>query len=181
MTRKLSAIGLSVMMTLALVSCQNNPSGSSDASGTKNDSHLSVVSDAAESSAENPAQNSAENDMYRFTDYEGEDVFNIEKLKVGDVLDTMCTTYEFYFRSDGYDIKAYISIPAESIKSQKPCKCLIYNRGGHWNYGSVNENMIAYMCATSKRVVVACEIRGGATIRKVMISLAVKNCTTYSE
>ncbi len=76
-------------------------------------------------------------------------------------LESRCETYEFYFLSDGYQIKAYISIPTAAIESQEPCKCLLYNRGGHWNYGSLEADILATMCAVTGRVVVACEIRGG--------------------
>ena len=105
-------------------------------------------------------ESSAVNDIYNLYDYENDEVFYVDKLDLNDQLSAVCTTYEFSFLSDGYQIKAYIAIPMESIKSQQPCKCILHNRGGHYNYGSLDYEYVSLVCAYTGRAVVACEIRG---------------------
>ena len=135
---------LSFIIALSILGCQNE---------NLSDSEISVdLSSIIESSVE-------ENifDMYA---YENDEVFYIEEIELRDDLAEKCKTYEFNFLSDGYQIKAYISIPMESIKSQQPCKCILHNRGGHYNYGSLDYEYVSLVCAYTGRAVVACEIRG---------------------
>jgi hypothetical protein len=138
--KKLLALSLSAVMALSLASCGS----SGDTSVNSNVSTSSVV----------------ENDIYNLYDYENDEVFYVDKLDLNDQLSAVCTTYEFSFLSDGYQIKAYIAIPIESIKSQQPCKCILHNRGGHYNYGSLDYEYVSLVCAYTGRAVVACEIRG---------------------
>ncbi len=173
--KKLLAISLLAVMALSFVGCQNsssdnNSSESSEVSNTSvaASSDNSTTDEAGESSLQSSLGNSESDGRLDFTSYESDDVFYIEKVDYSDgdasyqsELESKCETYEFYFNSDDYQIKAYISIPTAVIESQEPCKCLLYNRGGHWNYGSLSADMLAYMCAVTGRVVVACEIRGG--------------------
>lgn len=173
--KKLLAISLLVVMALSFVGCQNNSSNNnSSASSEVSNTSVAASSDnnptdkSSESSVQSTLENSKSDGRLNFTDYESEDVFYIEKVEpsYGDasyqsILESKCETYEFYYTSDGYQIKAYVSIPTSVIESHKPCKCLLYNRGGHWNYGSQDPNILAYMCAVTDRVVVACELRGG--------------------
>ena len=70
-------------------------------------------------------------DIYKFENYKSDEVFDIEKVKLDDELSEKCTSYKFSYISDGYKIRAYISLPNSAIKSQKPCKCVIFNRGGN--------------------------------------------------
>ena len=167
--KKLLAISLLAMMALSFVGCQNNSSSSSEVSNTSVavSSDNSPTDESGESSVQSPLENSESDSRLNFIDYESSDIFYIEKVEPsnGDAsyqseLENRCETYEFYFTSDDYQIKAYVSIPISVIESQQPCKCLLYNRGGHWNYGSLNADMLAYMCAVTGRVVVGCELRG---------------------
>ena len=135
---------LSFIIALSILGCQNE---------NLSDSEISVdLSSIIESSVE-------ENifDMYA---YENDEVFYVDEIELRDDLAEKCKTYEFNFLSDGYQIKAYISIPMESIKSQQPCKCILHNRGGHYNYGSLDYEYVSLVCAYTGRAVVACEIRG---------------------
>ena len=135
---------LSFIIALSILGCQNE---------NLSDSEISVdLSSIIESSVE-------ENifDMYA---YENDEVFYVDEIELKDDLAEKCKTYEFNFLSDGCQIKAYISIPMESIKSQQPCKCILHNRGGHYNYGSLDYEYVSLVCAYTGRAVVACEIRG---------------------
>ena len=171
---KFLAVFFSALITLSFAGCQNSETDND------NTSESSVSEKSVESSIDEPTENSvqslvesgtessSDNDGFDFMSYESNDVFDIGKteLFVGDAnyrksLERRCKTYEFYFLSDGYNIKAYISIPTDSIEFGKKCKCLLYNRGGRWNYGSLSADQLAFMCAATGRVVVGCEIRGG--------------------
>ena len=165
--KKLAAIILLAALSLSITGCQSSGQDS-NSSSTDKSSNTSAAISAAEGSAQSSADNSGAGSKYDFANYESKDIFDIEKvdLYAGSAsyqqdLESKCTTYEFYFDSDGYKIKAYISIPAACIDSEKPCKCLLYNRGGHWNYGSLDPDVLSYICAATGRIVVACEIRGG--------------------
>lgn len=171
--KKMLAISLLAVMALSFVGCQSNSSNNNSSTESSNTSVVassdnSLTNESGESSVQSSSENSKSGSRLNFTDYESDDLFYIEKLEpsYGDEsyrseLESKCQTYEFYYLSDGYKIKAYISIPTAVIKSQEPCKCLLYNRGGHWNYGSMEPDVLAYMCAVTGRVVVGCEIRGG--------------------
>ena len=141
--KKFLSITLAAVMALSLAGCGN--------SGGTSVSLESSTPSAVESSVKNIF------DMY---DYENDEVFYVDKMNLDGELAKVCTTYEFSFLSDGYQIKAYMAIPNESMEAQKPCKCLIYNRGGHYNYGSLNYKSLSSICAATKRIVVGCEIRG---------------------
>ena len=141
-------ISLLAMMALSFVGCQNSTTADSDTSVNSIESTVPVT------------ESQIKNDIYNLYDYENDEVFYVEKMDLNDKLSALCTTYEFSFLSDGYQIKAYISIPMESIKSQQPCKCILHNRGGHYNYGSLDYEYVSLVCAYTGRAVVACEIRG---------------------
>ena len=175
--KKLLVISLLAVMALSFVGCQNNSSDNSSATSEVSNTSVAVSSDnsptdgsgesSVQSTAESITDNSASGNGFDFNNYKSEEIIYIEKvdLFVGDAsyrseLESRCETYEFYYTSDGYQIKAYVSIPTAIIESQQPCKCMLYNRGGHWNYGSQDPDMLAYMCAVTGRVVVACELRG---------------------
>lgn len=99
-------------------------------------------------------------DIYRFEDYANDEVFDIEKVSLNDNLAEKCNTYKFTYLSDGYKIKAYISIPISAINSQKPAKCLMYNRGGNVNIGLLDDSTTANICSTCDRIVIATQYRG---------------------
>ena len=99
-------------------------------------------------------------DIYRFEDYESSDVYNIERVNLSDELSAKCTTYSFSYLSDNYSVQAYISLPASAIKSQKPAKCLLYNRGGNSWTGLLEESTTAVVCSACDRIVVASQYRG---------------------
>ncbi len=102
----------------------------------------------------------AEQDIYDFASYENDEVYNIRKVKLSDMLASNCETYQFTYRSDSYEIKAYVSFPTEKVSSKKPCKCILYNRGGNSNLGKLEDDDTARICLASQRIVVASEIRG---------------------
>ncbi len=145
--KKLLALSLSVMMALSFAGCQNSSNP--------------AASEMQEKSLSSVAETSAVKDIYDFYAYENDDVFYIDKVDVkSSELEAECVTYEFSFMSDGYPIKGYISIPVESIQTRKPCKCILYNRGGHAGSGNLKGSEIAWVCAESKRIVIGCELRG---------------------
>ncbi|MGN0470528.1 MAG: alpha/beta hydrolase family protein [Acutalibacteraceae bacterium] len=71
-----------------------------------------------------------------------------------------CVSYKFTYDSDGYYVKAYISIPVECIENEKPYKCIIYNRGGNSKIGLLNDEDTANICTATNRIVVASQYRG---------------------
>lgn len=99
-------------------------------------------------------------DIYRFEDYANDEVFDVEKVSLNDNLAEKCSTYKFTYLSDGYKIKAYISIPVSAINSQKSAKCLMYNRGGNANIGLLDDNTTANICSACDRIVIATQYRG---------------------
>ena len=142
--KKFLSITLSAVMALSMAGCGN----AENTSVNSTDNTPSAV------------ESSAVNDIYNLYDYENDEVFYVDKLDLNDKLSAVCTAHEFSFLSDGYQIKAYIAIPNENIQSQTPCQCLIYNRGGHYNYSSLDYEFLSTICTYTKRIVLACEIRG---------------------
>ena len=159
--KRISAIIFSALIALSFAGCQN---GGSD---NKADSEGSVSASSPESSAQSAGDNSASETQFDLTEFKSDEITDIEKVDIfytdsatTEGINNACATYEFYFTCDDYQIKAFVCIPAE-VSPENPGKCLMYNRGGHWNYGSVVPENLAYMCYKTGRVVVSCEIRGG--------------------
>lgn len=111
--------------------------------------------------AENTRQDEAAKDsIYNFENYESDEVFNINKVSLSGELAEKCTSYEFTYLSDGLKIKAYISIPVSMEKTQKPGKCVLYNRGGNRNFSKLENDTTANICAVCDRVVIGSQYRG---------------------
>ena len=141
-----AAVLLSAVMVLSMTCCSNG-SGQSDAASVPYE-----VSSAAEK------------DGFRFTDYQGDEIIDIQKVENGENLDSVCETYRFTFLSEGdepYKIKGYISIPLSCIEARQPCQCMVYCRGGNSNLGYLDKTDTAVRCAVSGRIVIGCEHRGG--------------------
>lgn len=100
-------------------------------------------------------------DAYHFESYKSDDIYDIEKLSLGAELEAKCESYRFTYLSDGYEIEGYISLPKETVETQKPCKVLIYNRGGNNHYGELEDATIATLCSVCDRVVIGSQYRGG--------------------
>lgn len=98
--------------------------------------------------------------IFNFENYESEEVFDIEKVNLENSLAKKCVTYKFSYLSDGYKIKAYISIPTSVIESQKPQKCVMYNRGGNAKIGALDDSTTANISVACERIVVASQYRG---------------------
>ena len=145
MSKRLSCVVVSVMLVLlSLTACQaEKPSQSNTTSQTEKIS------------------SSETSDIYRFEDYENSEVFDIEKVKLSEKLANTCTSYRFTYLSDGLKIKGYLSVPASMAKTQKPGKCVLYNRGGNRDFGKLEDNTTAKICTISDRIVVASQYRGG--------------------
>ena len=94
-------------------------------------------------------------------DYESGEVFDFEKVNLSEDLSQKCCSYKFTYMSDGYKIKGYISIPNSSIESQELTKCVLYNRGGNRDFGKLQDDTTAYICALCNRIVIASQYRGG--------------------
>ena len=115
---------------------------------------------APENSEKSEKSESAKGGIYNFEDYKSSEVFDIEKIKLSDGLAEKCVTYKFSYLSDGGIIKAYISIPNSAAESEKPCKCILYNRGGNKEIGMLTDNSTANMCAVLDYIVIASQYRG---------------------
>ena len=99
-------------------------------------------------------------DIYRFEDYESDEVFDIKRLELKDEYEQKCVSYKFNYLSDGYKIKAYISIPLKNIESQKPQQCIMYNRGGNSELGLLEDDTVASLCSMLGYTVIASQYRG---------------------
>ena len=141
---KLLAACISVALTLSFAGC----SGGSGNSG-------------ASSLPEESVSSAAEKDGFSFADYQGDDIIDISKADLTSRLDSVCETYRFIFVSDGYRIKGYISIPLSCIENRKPCRCMVYCRGGNSELGYLDKSDTAIRCAITGRIVIGCEHRGG--------------------
>lgn len=89
-----------------------------------------------------------------------EDIYNIAQVKLSNRLSKECVSYKFSYSSDGYEVKAYISIPLHCIETATPTKCIIYNRGGNSNIGLLSNEDTAQICSATNRIVIASQYRG---------------------
>ena len=92
--------------------------------------------------------------------YENSEVFGFVKVNQGGKYDGFCTTYKFNYLSDGLKIEGYLSIPLSVEKTQKPGKCVMFNHGGNRDYGKLENNTLAPICAVCDRIVIASQYRG---------------------
>ncbi len=102
----------------------------------------------------------AENDLFNMKSYESDEVFDFVKVNQGGKYDEICTTYQFNYLSDGLKIEGYVAIPLSVEKTQNPGKCVMFNHGGNRDYGKLENNTIAPMCALCDRIVIASQYRG---------------------
>ena len=100
------------------------------------------------------------NNIYNIENYESSKVFDIIKVNQGGEYDEICTTYQFTYLSDGLKIKGYLSIPKAIEITGKPGKCVMFNHGGNRDYGKLENNTTAPICAVCERIVVASQYRG---------------------
>lgn len=99
-------------------------------------------------------------DTFRFEDFAGSEVSDIQKVDLDKDLSEKCTSYKFTYLSDGYRINAYISIPNSSLNSKEPTKCVLFNRGGNRDFGRLDSNATANICSICNRIVIASQYRG---------------------
>ena len=119
------------------------------------------ITSREESSAQTQATTVAEeNDLYNMDHYESDEVFGFVKVDQGAKYDELCTTYKFNYLSDGLKIEGYLCIPLSVEKTQKPGKCVMFNHGGNRDYGKLENNTLAPICAVCDRIVVASQYRG---------------------
>lgn len=102
----------------------------------------------------------AEDSIYNFINYQNEEVYDIEQIDLSNSLSKSCISYKFTYISDGYQVKAYISIPLSLVENQSPGKCILYNRGGNSNIGLLGDEDTAKLCDVTNRIIVASQYRG---------------------
>lgn len=141
--RILSVLLTSALAVLAFAACQSDDS--------------SQASESSNSEAETTAAKSV---LYDIKSYENSEVSDIVKVNQGGKYDDTCTTYKFNYLSDGLKIEGYMSIPLSFEKTQKPGKCVMFNHGGNRNFGKLENNTTAPICAVCDRIVVASQYRG---------------------
>lgn len=93
-----------------------------------------------------------------------DDILSIEQVPLVDEVGKHCTAYKFLYKSDEFEIAGFISVPNECIEKKVPYPCMIYNRGGNRDYGSISKNDVqglAFYSYYYKRVVIASQYRGG--------------------
>ena len=101
--------------------------------------------------------------IYDMENYKSSEVFDFVKVYQGGKYDDLCTTYQFNYLSDGLKIEGYLCIPLSAEKTQKPSKCVMFNHGGNRQFGKLESNMLAPICAVCDRIVVASQFRGCGT------------------
>lgn len=172
-----AALAALVLLTAA---CQNNDtqnsksdksiasSSSVSTASERKDSESSAVSSVESSGKTSESDKTDPDDIFNFYNYQSDDVFDIGKADLsGDIseesvknAESLCMTYKFKFYSDDYRIKAYISIPKKCIEEQKPCKAIIYCRGGNSNLDILHPAQITAFSLYTGRVTIGCELRG---------------------
>ena len=98
--------------------------------------------------------------IYDMENYKSSEVFDFVKVYQGGKYDDLCTTYQFNYLSDGLKIEGYLCIPLSAEKTQKPSKCVMFNHGGNRQFGKLENNSLAPICAVCDRIVVASQFRG---------------------
>ena len=83
--------------------------------------------------------------IYDMENYENSEVFGFVKVNQGGKYDK---------------IEGYLSIPLSVEKTQKPGKCVMFNHGGNRDYGKLENNTLAPICAVCDRIVIASQYRG---------------------
>lgn len=95
-----------------------------------------------------------------FSVYEGvNSISDIQRINLPSKYEKHCTSYKFTYNSDGFDVKAYISIPLD-CSSENPKECILYNRGGNFKIGLLTDTDTAKICTATGRVVIASQYRG---------------------
>lgn len=102
----------------------------------------------------------AEDNIYNFINYQNEEVYDIEQIDLINSLSKSCISYKFTYISDGYRVKAYISIPLSLVENQSPGKCILYNRGGNSKIGLLSDEDTAKLCVSTNRIIIASQYRG---------------------
>ena len=98
--------------------------------------------------------------IYNFLSYECEEVFDIEQIDLGGSLKKKCVSYKLTYISDGYKVKAYISMPLAVVENQSKGKCILYNRGGNSKIALLEDKDTARLCVATNRIVIASQYRG---------------------
>ncbi|MGN0559190.1 MAG: alpha/beta hydrolase family protein [Acutalibacteraceae bacterium] len=97
---------------------------------------------------------------YNFLNYRNEEIKEIEQIPLDSSLSEFCVSYKFTYISDGNNVKGYISIPLSCIQNEKPAKCVLYNRGGNFKIGLLEDDDTAKICQQTNRIVIASQYRG---------------------
>ncbi|MBR2637064.1 MAG: S9 family peptidase [Oscillospiraceae bacterium] len=93
---------------------------------------------------------------------EHEDIISIRKLKVDQIRadGVPVTTYKIMYRSDDCEVASYLAVPDGCIETETPYPCIIYNRGGNRDYGSITPQDAAVWAEVTNMVVFASQYRG---------------------
>ncbi len=97
---------------------------------------------------------------YNFLNYSSDEIKDIEQIALDSSLSDFCVSYKFTYISENNEVKGYISIPLSCIKSEKPAKCILYNRGGNFRIGLLEDNDTAKICQQTNRIIIASQYRG---------------------
>lgn len=143
-TRRVLCILIAAVLVLSvLAACQSEKTNQAEASGQ---TETTIASE--------------ENNIYDMDNYESSEAFDFVKVNQGGKFDKICTTYKFYYLSDGLKIEGYLSVPLSVEETQEPGKCVMFNHGGNRDYGKLENNTTASVCAVCDRIVIASQYRG---------------------
>ena len=86
-----------------------------------------------------------------------DDIISIEEME--DQVES-AATYKVRYKSDEYEVIAFLSVPIAHMEAKETMPCIIYNRGGNGNQGFNTPRMVAGMAEFYDVVTFASQYRG---------------------
>ena len=88
------------------------------------------------------------------------DVVSVELVLTGEPeLDSNAYLYKLTYLSDGFTVLGYFAAPKDYLERAAPYPILVYNRGGHSDFGAVPAKWPASMAVELQAIVVASQYR----------------------
>lgn len=98
-------------------------------------------------------------ESWNLEDYEQlEDIISMDEI--AEDKSEEAVTYQMRYKVDECEVIGYLSIPKACLEEKAAYPCIIFNRGGNRDYGANTPKDIAYMAASSEKIVVASQYRG---------------------
>lgn len=164
---------LVLLTCMLLIGCNIGNSSNNIKNDKKNISNKSkqvdkVTSKKFKELSNNKSQEdkSKEQDKWDVSSYESlDDIIHINKLKIvqEDIVAADVEAYEIKYKSDEFEIIAFLALPTSSIQSKTPTPCIIYNRDGYGDVGTNASTTIIDLASYFNAAVFATQYRGNTT------------------